>query len=89
MKQAEKNPADEHANIAVCHYWLSKIYLAAGRLAECVVECDLMKTYQFDDDSKKLLAKYFDEIDPIKKNALSGRRQKGEIRLGSKTAKSR
>ncbi|MBN1306288.1 MAG: hypothetical protein JXA18_00120 [Chitinispirillaceae bacterium] len=71
LVRAEKNPAEEHATIALCHYWIAKTHLHSGRFAECVSECDLMKNYQFDDDTKKHLVKYFNEIETIKKQAIS------------------
>ena len=84
LNRSEKNPTEEHATIAVCHYWLAKTELAAGRHAECIAECDLMKTYQFNDDSKKLLENYFDELESMKKHAFAGRKSKRKDRIVSK-----
>jgi tetratricopeptide (TPR) repeat protein len=83
LARAEKEPSEEHATIAVCHFWLAKIECGDGSFAECIAECDLMKTYQFDDDSRKQLENYYDELESIKKQAIIGRKSKGQTKLAS------
>jgi tetratricopeptide (TPR) repeat protein len=69
--KAEENPNEDHAVIAVCHYWLAKNNLSTNTLSECVAECDRMKNYQFTDDTQKMLEKYFDEMEKIRKQAMA------------------
>jgi tetratricopeptide (TPR) repeat protein len=70
LVMAEKNPGEEHATIALCHFWIAKTYFSDAHFSPCITECDLMKNYQFDDETKKFLLKYFDEIEWIKKQAI-------------------
>ena len=84
LTRAENEPSEEHATITLCHFWLAKIECADGNFAECIAECDLMKTYQFDDDSRKQLDHYFDELESIKKQAIVGRKSAGQTKLVSK-----
>jgi tetratricopeptide (TPR) repeat protein len=89
LARAEIEPSEEHATIALCHFWLAKIEYADGRFAECIAECDLMKTYQFDDDSKKQLEHYFEELGDIKKQAIIGRKLTNQTRVTSKKSDSK
>jgi tetratricopeptide (TPR) repeat protein len=84
LARAENEPSEEHATISMCHFWLAKIECADGNFAECIAECDLMKTYQFDDDSRKQLDRYFDELESIKKQAILGRKSAGQTKVVSK-----
>jgi tetratricopeptide (TPR) repeat protein len=81
---AEKNPAGEHAIIAYCYFWLAKTFLQSARYAECISACDNMKKYQFNDDTKKFLSKYFDEIETIKKQAIRGHSDRNSEKQMSK-----
>jgi tetratricopeptide (TPR) repeat protein len=71
LSKAEGNPNEDHAIIAVCHYWLAKNSLSEKKPAECIAECDRMKNYQFTDDTQKMLVKYFDEIEKTRKQATT------------------
>lgn len=84
LSQAETNQAEEHAVIAVCHFWICKNYLAQGRYADCIAECDLMKNYQFNDDSKDALEKYFDEVEEFKNKAVVARSDAMKTAQGEK-----
>jgi hypothetical protein len=57
-----------------CHYWLAKCCFSLGHFDECEAECDKMKTYELTDDCKKIMQKYLNEGEFIKKQALSGRK---------------
>jgi tetratricopeptide (TPR) repeat protein len=76
LTNVEVDPNEGHAMIALCHFWLAKIDFALERFAECITECDLMTTYEFEDDSKKLLTKNFDEAETLKKKAIVARKNK-------------
>ena len=74
LAAVEADPGENRAIIALCRFWIAKINFALERYAEVITECDLMKNSVLDDDSKKLLAKQFSEVDGIKKKAILARK---------------
>jgi tetratricopeptide (TPR) repeat protein len=84
LTKAENEPSEEHATIALCHFFFAKIECADGNFAECLAECDLMTTYKFDDDSRKQLEHYFDELEGIKKQAIVGQKSAIQTKMVSK-----
>jgi tetratricopeptide (TPR) repeat protein len=78
------DPNEEHAVIAYCHFWIAKNFFSLRRYAECIAECDLMKNYQFDDDSKKMLEKYFVEVETVKKQAVIARKNTQQDKIAGK-----
>ena len=70
------SPNDNRAAMAFCHFWIAKNDFYLERFDECLLECDRMKTYGLTDDNKKLMQKYFAEIEGIRKQAMSGRKSR-------------
>lgn len=60
----------------LCHYWLVRIAAAEKKYAEVIKEADLVKKYKLDDEIKKLLGKYIDEVSDLKKIAQDEIKQK-------------
>ena len=83
-KAEATDPSGEHAIIAFCHYWIAKNCYGQKRFADCISECDLMKNYPFNDDSKKLLEKYFNEAETIKKQAVNARKNITRSKVATK-----
>lgn len=68
------NPNENRAAMAFCHFGIAKNDFCLERYDECIAECDRMKTYGLTDDNKKIMQKYFAEIEAIRKQAVSGRK---------------
>jgi tetratricopeptide (TPR) repeat protein len=69
-------PDDNRAAKAFCHFWIAKNALFLEHFNECTTECDQMRTYDLTEDNKKNMQKYFTEIESIKKQAISGRKNR-------------
>lgn len=72
----EADPDENRAAMAFCHFWIAKNDFFLAHYDECIMECERMKSYGLTDDNKKLMQKYFAEIESIKKQAVSGKKNK-------------
>jgi tetratricopeptide (TPR) repeat protein len=69
LGRLESDQDDERATIALCHYWIAKTALMLDRASECLDHCETMKKYPYDDQTKKMMEKFFVEAEVIAKQA--------------------
>jgi tetratricopeptide (TPR) repeat protein len=62
--------------VIVCHLWLAKNFLKRGNYARTMMECNRMTYYKISPDTKKLLEKYFNEAESIKKMVYAAQNKK-------------
>jgi tetratricopeptide (TPR) repeat protein len=78
LSRVESEAIDNHYNAALCHLWLAKTYLKMKRYTQSTAECNRMNYYNFDNEIKKRLDKYFSEANSIKDQAKAASLKKQE-----------
>jgi len=74
MQFLESELSENRAAAALFYYWIAKNDLLLGRYDECLIACDRMKELGFTEDNKKIMQKYFTEIETIRKQAAGGKK---------------
>jgi tetratricopeptide (TPR) repeat protein len=60
----------------VCHLWLAKNFIKQENFARTLMECNRMTYYKISPDTKKMLEKYFNEAESLKKMVYAAQNKK-------------
>ena len=69
LKRVEFEQFESNYNIALCHYYLSKVYFHLKRYKLCMDECRLMGSFKLTSVSQKRLEENFKDAASLKKRA--------------------
>jgi tetratricopeptide (TPR) repeat protein len=69
LKRIEFGQFESNYNIALCHYYLSKIYFHLKRYKSCIDECKLMESFKLTSVPQKRLEDFIKDAASLKKKA--------------------
>ncbi|HEX2958751.1 MAG TPA: hypothetical protein VHO70_18095 [Chitinispirillaceae bacterium] len=67
QKKCEQYTEGDNYMVIMCHYWLAKNFLKLKKYTRSIMECNRMTYYKISADTKKMLDKYFEEAESMKK----------------------
>lgn len=71
LNKYQSDEVNNHYRAAQCHLWLAKSDSAEGKYREAIAHVSAMETFNYSEDIKSQLEKYFSEGADIKKKAFS------------------
>lgn len=75
LSSLENDPDENRAGTAFCHYWIAKCEYSLEHYTECIAACDRVKAIAMTEDCRKIMQKYYSEIEDLRKKAAGKSRK--------------